>query len=79
MNAQPVRQLHADPTEYACRPYRIFVVVNVARRDLGAVPDLPDASVACAAPGVDGHQDLPRRGHEVGSVAITDSDWVRYP
>jgi hypothetical protein len=26
---------------------------------------------------VDGHQDLPTGGHEVGSVAITDSDQVR--
>jgi hypothetical protein len=32
-----------------------------------AVPDLSFyASVACAAPGVDGHRGLPKGGHEVG-------------
>jgi hypothetical protein len=30
-----------------------------------------------AATNVDGHQDLPRGGHEVGPAAITDSDRVR--
>ena len=60
----------------ACLPCRIFVVINVAPRDLGSrAPDLPFfASVACAAPSVDSHQDLPKGGHEVGRVAITDND-----
>jgi hypothetical protein len=53
-------------------------VVNIAQRDLGVVPDLPFcASMAYAAPGVDGHQDLPKGGHDVHPVAITDSDRVR--
>ena len=27
---------------------------------------------------VDGHQDLPSDGHEVGAVAIAESDWFRW-
>ena len=65
MNAQPVRQLHAGPAEYLWLSTSLGVTSE-------AVPDLPFcASVACAAPSVDGHEDLPKGGHEVGPVAIT--------
>ena len=68
MNAQPVRQLHAGPAEYLWLSTSLGVTSE-------AVPDLPFcASVACAAPSVDSHQDLPKGGHEVGRVAITDND-----
>jgi len=64
-NAEPVRQLRAGPAEYLWLSTSLGVTSET-------VPDFAFcASVARAAPGVDGHQDLPKGGHEVGPVAIT--------
>ena len=59
-NAEPVRQLRAGPAEYLWLSTSLGVTSE-------AVPDVPFcASVARAAHSVDGHQDLPKGGHEVG-------------